>query len=166
MLDSCCNNWQSVIRQESRESINGATPHGPTETLDIMLVEYFTLTNEPKNATWNKGAQKFLSIGRSTNLTISRPRSCPEKSDLETHLMVELPKELHMCYLDLATHPSYRQVAETIKFFINATNRLHASGSEQTFSIAHYGVGKGYLALQFFLCFSFLPLCDSICCNL
>ena len=158
MLDSCCNNWQRVIQQESRVITMNDTKMGPTKTLDIMLVEYFSTNDSMKDvAPWSKGTQTIMSIGTSTNLTISRPRSCPEKSDLETQLMIEMPEELNMCYVDLTTHPSYRQVAETIKFFFNATNRLHATGNQQTFSIPHYGVGKRYLAFQFFLCFSFLP---------
>ena len=66
MLDTCCNNWQSVINQKSRgfpahtDGIAGV----PTETLDIMLVEYFELTNERKAVDpWPKGTQKILPIG-------------------------------------------------------------------------------------------------------
>ena len=65
MLDTCCNNWQSVINQKSRA---GSLAHTdgiagvPTETLDIMLDEYFELTNKPK-AVWPKGTQKILPIG-------------------------------------------------------------------------------------------------------
>ena len=67
MLDTCCNNWQSVINQKSRGSL--AHTDGivgvPTETLDIMLVEYFQLTNKPKEVVpWPKGTQKILPIGQ------------------------------------------------------------------------------------------------------
>ena len=63
MLDTCCNNWQNLINQTSRISTDGIAG-GPTETLDIMLVEYFELTNKPKAVEpWPKGTQKILPIG-------------------------------------------------------------------------------------------------------
>ena len=63
MLDTCCNNWQNVINQKSRGFLAHTDSRGiagvPTETLDIMLVEYSELTN----TTWPKGTQQILTIG-------------------------------------------------------------------------------------------------------
>ena len=68
MLDTCCNNWQNVINQKSRGFLAHTDSRGiagvPTETLDIMLVEYFELTNKPKAVEpWPKGTQQILTIG-------------------------------------------------------------------------------------------------------
>ena len=66
MLDTCCNNWQNVVKQNSRVdrlAHNNGMAGRPTETLDIMLVEYFELTNKPKAVSWPKGTQKILPIG-------------------------------------------------------------------------------------------------------
>lgn len=66
MLDTCCNNWQSVINQTSRGSLGHTDGIAgvPTETLDIMLVEYFELNNTLKAVKpWPKGTQKILPIG-------------------------------------------------------------------------------------------------------
>ena len=67
MLDTCCNNWQNIQNQNSRitpdftDGIIG--PLGlPTETLDIMLVEYNNLTDNIKG-NWSKGSQKIFHIG-------------------------------------------------------------------------------------------------------
>ena len=62
MLDTCCNNWQSVMNQKSRGFLDLNTDGiagVPTETLDIMLVEYSELTN----TTWPKGTQQIMTIG-------------------------------------------------------------------------------------------------------
>ena len=55
-------------------------------------------------------------------------------------MMRDFPKK--MCYVDLATHPPYRQSASVLTFFFNATNNLKPKGYLQMFSVPHYEVGK------------------------
>ena len=72
----------------------------------------------------------------------SRQALCPDKRELEKQMLRDLPNELNMCYVDLGTHPPYRQTASILSFFFNATNKLQPTGYQQMFSVPHYEVGK------------------------
>ena len=83
----------------------------------------------------------------------SRQVPCPDKRELEEQMMRQLPNELNMCYVDLSTHPPYRQTASVLSFFFNATNKLQPTGYHQMFSVPHYEVGKLCLmSAPFLLC--------------
>ena len=93
------------------------------------------------NCTWHAPANPV-----ETNYTVffvepgklSQPRSCPSPKDLVDYL--GHPGPANSCYIDLTTHPPYRQTIQIYTFFFNATNRLLPAGRIQKFEVDHYAV--------------------------
>merc|ERR1719507_1008128 len=87
---------------------------------------------------WNPIPTKYRLEFKSTSSRFVPPAPCPNKTELEQQMMRDLPKE--PCYMDLGTHPPYRQAAPVLTFFFNATNNLKPKGYLQMFSVPHYEV--------------------------
>lgn len=68
----------------------------------------------------------------------SHPRSCPNPYD-NPHLADETESE-HSCFLDLTTHPPYRQTVATYTFYANGSNPLLPSGRLFPFSVDHFAI--------------------------
>ena len=69
----------------------------------------------------------------------SHPKYCPrELDDLSSHVEHELPEQ--SCYLDLTTHPPYRQAVSTYTFYINASNPLVPQGKVYPISVDHTSI--------------------------
>jgi len=89
---------------------------------------------------WNPIPTKYRLTFKSGSSRFAPQVPCPDKRELERQMMRELPNELNMCYVDLSTHPPYRQTASILSFFFNATNKLQPTGYQQMFSVPHYEV--------------------------
>ena len=70
----------------------------------------------------------------------SHPKYCPRDEDLPLHVEHTVPEQ--SCYLDLTTHPPYRQAVSTYKFYINASNPLVPGGTVYQISIEHTSIVK------------------------
>ena len=80
------------------------------------------------NCTWEEPYNPIPTSYEVTLLTNGRrvpPRHCPV---LEDHVMSSLPRDLHMCYLDLWTDPQYSQTTREYHFFFTARNPLNQTG--------------------------------------
>jgi hypothetical protein len=70
--------------------------------------------------------------------TKRHPWHCPTVADLEDLKLPALPE--NTCYVDLTTHPPYRQSIQTYTFYFNGTNRLLPTGRLQRFDVDHWAV--------------------------